>query len=83
MRRHDPEIFTSVHQGSGQRLVLGKHIIGRAGMLAWRHTNMQGGVRLRIEIDQANPPAAAGKRDRQIDRGGCLADATFLIRDCN
>ena len=52
-------------------------------MLPWGHPDMQGGMGLRVEIDQADPVAAAGQRNRQVDRGGRLANAPLLIRDCD
>ena len=38
-------------------------------------------IALRIEIDQQGALARLGQADREVDRGGRLADAPFLIRD--
>ena len=39
------------------------------------------GVALRIEIDQQRARAGLGQPDGQVDGGGRLADAPFLIGD--
>ena len=42
---------------------------------------MRGGVGLRVEVEDADAPAARGQGRRQIDRRGGLADAALLIDD--
>ena len=42
-----------------------------------------GGVGLRIEVDQQRLETFVGDRGGQVDGGGGLSDATFLISDRN
>jgi len=42
-----------------------------------------GRIALWIEIDEEHAPLRCGERGRKIDGGRRLADAAFLIRDCD
>ena len=80
VRAGQPEIFQHRLEHVVERGVGRQHFVHRR-LLARRHTQVQRGMGLRIEIDQTNPLAAGRQRGAQVDGGGRLADASLLIRN--
>src|SRR5262249_33137216 len=58
-----------------------QHVIGRAAPVAAIDAEPRRGIALRIEIDDQHALTNRCECRSKIDRCGCLADATFLIRE--
>src|SRR5205085_12126467 len=54
---------------------------GGALALVPLHPEAAGGIALRIEIDQQDPPLLGGQRGGQVHRSGGLAHPALLVRD--
>ena len=57
-----------------------QHAIG-AGAFGFFQTQSAGGVGLRVQVEEQDPAAHRGDASGQVDRGGGLAYATFLVGD--
>jgi hypothetical protein len=66
-----------------QRTVLGEHIVERRLLRSDVDAVVDGEMPLRIEIDKTDFLAHLGKRSAEVDGGGRLPDAAFLIHQCD
>jgi hypothetical protein len=69
-----------VHQGLRCRHIARQHLV-QAGYLRARETQPDGGVRLRIDIDEQRPPPGLGDARGDIYRGRRLTNPTLLVGD--
>ena len=79
MGGHHAEVLAGFHGGRRQGLARHEHVIGRTWVRPRHHARVQSGMRLRIEIDEADPPASACQSHCEVDGRGGLANATLLI----
>src|SRR5262249_8992693 len=78
--------FQSLKQGAAhlfqERPFTQQHTVS-AGPSRFFEPQTAGGVGLGIEIEEQHSPSDGGDAGREIDRCGCLADATLLIGNSN
>ena len=65
----------------GQLDVAGQHVVDAALVARRLQAQVQRGMGLRIEIDQADSLPGGGQRGAQVDGRGRFAHAPFLIED--
>ena len=78
-----PQVGSHEHQARLERGGLGQHLVGAGLDLLRLDAEVDGQMRLRIEIDDDDPLPRHGHRGRHVDRRGRLTDPPFLIQDCN
>src|SRR6185312_2406556 len=65
----------------GQVRLAEQHLAGAARELCLVYAAAHGGVALRVEVHEQDTAAGGRERGGQIDRGGGLTDAAFLVGD--
>ena len=81
-RRYDRQMrHRGRHDNVAHRRFGGEHVVDGEAAVAPIDAEAGGGVGLRIEIDDQYLLVDGGERSAEIDRGGGLADAAFLIGD--
>ena len=79
-RRHDRKIGNRGRNRPVDDVGLAEqHFVGRDFPVLAVDAKPGAGIALRIEIDDQNPLADRGKRGRQVDGGGGLADPALLV----
>ena len=83
VRRDDVDAVLRVHDGVARFGGTDEKLIRADLRAALRHSVAAGAVALRVEVDEQHALSLRGDAGCQIDGRRCLADAAFLVCDCN
>ena len=74
-----PDVDTVLVPVGGGGLFAGEHLVDGRHVLAHAHAEARGGIALRVDIDAQHAIAACRDAGGEIDAGGRLAHAAFLV----
>ena len=80
MAAADEQVRGDLAANVGQGDVLGQHLVQRRTRPAGHQAQVQGRVRLRVEVQDERPVPLVGQRRGEVDRRGGLADPPFLVQ---